>query len=154
MGIMRYSDDGEPGGTAGMPIMEVLRSKGVTNCCCVVTRYFGGILLGAGGLVRAYTQGAAIAVCAAGIGIMHPTARYMMNIEYTMLNRVEYALKSMPIQVEDKEFGADITYTLLVKCADAEEFCRDIINLTDGKCEPMRVEELYWAWQDHAENFS
>lgn len=56
-GIMRYSDDGEPGGTAGLPMIEVLKHQGVVNCCCVVTRYFGGVLLGAGGLVRAYTQG-------------------------------------------------------------------------------------------------
>jgi hypothetical protein len=62
MGIMRYSDDGEPGGTAGMPIIEVMKARGVTNCAVVVTRYFGGILLGAGGLVRAYSQGAATAL--------------------------------------------------------------------------------------------
>ena len=61
-GIMRYSDDGEPGGTAGLPMMEVLKHQGVVNCCCVVTRYFGGVLLGAGGLVRAYTQGAVVAL--------------------------------------------------------------------------------------------
>ena len=64
-GIMRYSDDGEPGGTAGLPMMEVLKHQGVVNCCCVVTRYFGGVLLGAGGLVRAYTQGAVVALKAA-----------------------------------------------------------------------------------------
>ena len=64
-GIMRYSDDGEPGGTAGLPMMEVLKQRGVVNCCVVVTRYFGGVLLGAGGLVRAYTKGCAIALDAA-----------------------------------------------------------------------------------------
>ena len=73
MGVMRYSDDGEPGGTAGMPIIEVLKARGVTNCCVVVTRYFGGVLLGAGGLVRAYSRGAAEAVNACGVGVMHPT---------------------------------------------------------------------------------
>ena len=151
MGIMRYSDDGEPGGTAGMPIMEVLKNKTVTNCCCVVTRYFGGILLGAGGLVRAYTQGAAIALNAAGIGIMHPTARYCMSIGYPMLNRMEYAMKSMPILIEDKTFGADITYTMLVRCADEEKFCHDIINLTDGTVEPLRMEEMYHPWGENSE---
>ena len=72
MGIMRYSDDGEPGGTAGLPIIEVMKARGVTNCCVVVTRYFGGILLGAGGLVRAYSQGSATAIKACGeIGRAH-----------------------------------------------------------------------------------
>ena len=78
MGVMRYSDDGEPGGTAGMPIIEVMKARGVTNCAVVVTRYFGGILLGAGGLVRAYSQGAAVALNACGVGMMHPTARYLV----------------------------------------------------------------------------
>ena len=66
-GIMRYSDDGEPGGTAGMPIMDVMRTKSIVNCCIVVVRYFGGTLLGTGGLVRAYTQSAQAALSASGI---------------------------------------------------------------------------------------
>ena len=66
-GIMRYNDDGEPGGTAGMPMMEVIKARGVVNCCVVVTRYFGGVLLGAGCLVRAYTKGCAIALDAAQV---------------------------------------------------------------------------------------
>jgi uncharacterized YigZ family protein len=82
MGVMRYSDDGEPGGTAGMPIIEVMKARGVTNCAVVVTRYFGGVLLGAGGLVRAYSQGAAAAINACGVGVMHPTARYLMEVSY------------------------------------------------------------------------
>ena len=69
-GIMRYSDDGEPGGTAGMPIIEVMKARGVVNCAVVVTRYFGGILLGAGGLVRAYAQGSKAALDAAGVVVM------------------------------------------------------------------------------------
>ncbi|MFQ9448390.1 MAG: IMPACT family protein [Christensenellales bacterium] len=69
-GIMRYSDDGEPGGTAGMPIIEVMKARGVVNCAVVVTRYFGGILLGAGGLVRAYAQGSKTALDAAGVVVM------------------------------------------------------------------------------------
>ena len=154
MGVMRYSDDGEPGGTAGMPIMEVLKNRGVTNCCCVVTRYFGGILLGAGGLVRAYTQGAAIAVNAAGVGEMHPTARYLMNVEYPMLNRLDYAMKSMPVVVEDKLFGADITYTLVVKCADENAFVSSVTNLTDGAVIPLRFEEFYRAWPEDSDAFS
>ena len=148
MGIMRYSDDGEPGGTAGLPIIEVLKARGVTNCCVVVTRYFGGILLGAGGLVRAYSQGAAVAVNACGVGVIHPTARYIMEIPYPSLGRVEYFLKSQPVIVEDKAFSDAIVMTLIVKNEDEEKFVLDIVSATDGKIEPIRMEEMYLAWKE------
>lgn len=146
MGIMRYSDDGEPGGTAGMPIIEVLKARGVTNCCCVVTRYFGGVLLGAGGLVRAYTKGAAIALDACGVGTMHPTARYLMDIPYPMLSRMEYFLQSEPVTVEDKTFTDTVTLTLLVKCADENALIKRVTDVSEGSIEPIRFEEFYRAW--------
>ena len=148
MGIMRYSDDGEPGGTAGMPIIEVMKARGVTNAAVVVTRYFGGILLGAGGLVRAYTQGAAIALKACGVGVMHPTARYLMEIGYPMLNRMDFFLKDEPVRVEDKTFTDVITYTLVVRCADEEAFLARLTNMSEGTVEPLRYEELYLAWPE------
>ena len=79
-GTKRYSDDGEPQGTAGVPVLDVLQKEGLTDLCVVVTRYFGGILLGAGGLVRAYSHGAKIAVDAAGIGCRHGSARCLRQI--------------------------------------------------------------------------
>ena len=148
MGVMRYSDDGEPGGTAGMPIIEVMKARGVTNCAVVVTRYFGGVLLGAGGLVRAYSQGAAAAVNACGVGVMHPTARYMVEIPYPMLSRVDYFLNAEPVLVEDKSFGAAVTYTLVVRTADEEGFIARLIDLSEGKLEPLRAEEVYLAWPE------
>ena len=148
MGIMRYSDDGEPGGTAGLPMMEVLKQRQVTNCCVGVTRYFGGILLGAGGLVRAYSQGAAAAVNACGVGVMHPTARYLLDVSYPMLNKIEYHLKSQPIIVEEKEFAESITFTLVVKTSDEEAFVKEIIRVTDARVEPVRMEEIYLAWPE------
>ena len=147
-GIMRYSDDGEPGGTAGMPIIEVMKNRGVVNACVVVTRYFGGVLLGAGGLVRAYTQGAVTAIDACGIGVMYPTARYMMDVPYPMLSRVEYFLKSAPVIVEDKDFSDVITLTLLVKCADEDKLLADLTQLSEGRLEPMRFDETYMAWPE------
>ena len=148
MGAMRYSDDGEPGGTAGMPIIEVMKNRGVVNACVVVTRYFGGVLLGAGGLVRAYTQGAVTAIDACGIGVMYPTARYMMDVPYPMLSRVEYFLKSAPVIVEDKDFSDVITLTLLVKCADEDKLLADLTQLSEGRLEPMRFDETYMAWPE------
>ena len=99
-GVIRYSDAGEPQGTAGMPIIDVMNKNDVTNCCIVVTRWFGGILLGAGGLTRAYLHAASIALAAAGVGVMHPTARYLMEVSYPMLGRMDFFLKDMPVQVE------------------------------------------------------
>ena len=148
MGVMRYSDDGEPGGTAGMPIIEVMKARGVTNAAVVVTRYFGGVLLGAGGLVRAYSQGAAIAINAAGVGVMHPTARYLMELPYPLLNRVDYFLKDEPVIVEDKAFTDAVTYTLIVRCADEEGFLKRLTNLTEGTVEPLRYEEVYLPWPE------
>ena len=124
------------------------RERQVTNCCVVVTRYFGGILLGAGGLVRAYSQGAAAAVNACGVGVMHPTARYLLDVSYPMLNKIEYHLKSQPIIVEEKEFAESITFTLVVKTSDEEAFVKEIIRVTDARVEPVRMEEIYLAWPE------
>ena len=99
MGIMRYSDDGEPGGTAGLPMMEVIKAQGVTDCCVVVTRYFGGILLGAGGLVRAYTQGCAIGLKAAQVVVMEPSCQYLCEVAYPLWDRVQHTLKALPVQL-------------------------------------------------------
>lgn len=146
MGVMRYSDDGEPSGTAGMPVLEVLRARGVTDCAVVVTRYFGGILLGAGGLTRAYAQGAAMAVDACGVGTMYPTARYLMDVDYPLLGRVEHYLKSQPAIVEDKAFTEVVTLTLLVKCQDEQALVDGIVSETSGRVRPVRFEEMYQAW--------
>ncbi len=146
MGVMRYSDDGEPSGTAGMPVLEVLRAKGLTDCAVVVTRYFGGILLGAGGLVRAYAQSASMAVDACGVGVMYPTARYMMDVDYPLLGRVEHHLRSQPVVIEDKTFTETVTLTLLVKCRDEQAFVDGVVAATDGRVQPLRFEEMYRAW--------
>lgn len=148
MGIMRYSDDGEPGGTAGLPIMEVLRARGVTNCCVVVTRYFGGVLLGAGGLVRAYSKGAAIAVDAAGVGVIHPTARYLIDMEYSLLGVVDHYLKDQPVQVEERSFTDRVTLTLVVRCCDETAVTDGLTASTDARVEALRMEEIYMAWPE------
>ena len=148
MGVMRYSDDGEPGGTAGMPIIEVMKNRGVVNACVVVTRYFGGVLLGAGGLTRAYSQGAATAINAAGVGEVSPTHRYLMEVPYPMLGRVEYLLKSLPVIVEDKQFSDAIVMTLIVRARDDEAFLSAVTSGTDGRIEPIFMEEMYKAWTE------
>ncbi|HIS85810.1 MAG TPA: YigZ family protein [Candidatus Faecivicinus avistercoris] len=151
MGIMRYSDDGEPGGTAGMPIIEVMKARGVTNCAVVVTRYFGGILLGAGGLVRAYSQGAAATLNACGVGVMHPTARYLLEVPYPMLGRLEFFLKTEPVIVEEKQFADAVILTLVVRTSDEEAFAARLTNMSEGRLEPLRCEEFYRPWPEEGQ---
>ena len=150
MGVMRYSDDGEPGGTAGMPIIEVMKARQITNCVVVVTRYFGGVLLGAGGLVRAYSQSAACAINACGVGVIHPTARYIMEVPYPALGRVEYFLKGQPVIIEDKAFSDVIVFTLVIKSVDEDGFVNALTGATDGKIEAIRMEEIYMPWPEES----
>ena len=145
-GIMRYSDDGEPGGTAGLPMMEVLKAQGVVNCCVVVTRYFGGVLLGAGGLVRAYTQGTVIALKAAQVVVREPSQRYLCEVAYPLWDRVTHALKTMPVQLVGSEFTTAVGFTLLVREKDAEAMLAELVRLTDGRFEYLLEDESYEAW--------
>ena len=120
-GAERYSDDGEPQGSAGIPMLEVLRRRGVTNAVCVVTRYFGGVLLGAGGLVRAYTKGCAIALDAAQVVRMQLSRRLLLDVPYPLWDKVSYAMKSLPLLIEDTSFGASVEATVLIRVNDLEE---------------------------------
>lgn len=147
-GIMRYSDDGEPGGTAGLPMMEVLKHQGVVNCCCVVTRYFGGVLLGAGGLVRAYSHGCAIALDAARVCEMHPTQRWMCEVAYPLWDKVQHTLKALPVRLEDTEFTASVVFSVSVKEADAVTVSAELTRVTDGKVEMLLEDESYSPWEE------
>ena len=111
--LARFSDDGEPSGTAGRPILEVLQREDLTDICVVVTRYFGGILLGAGGLVRAYSHTCALALNAAKVCEMHPTVRYMAEVAYPLWDRVQHQLKSLPVRLENPEFTAAVAFELV-----------------------------------------
>lgn len=145
-GIMRYSDDGEPGGTAGLPMMEVLKAQGVVNCCVVVTRYFGGVLLGAGGLVRAYTQGTVIALKAAQVVTMEPSQRHICEVAYPMWDKVQHAMKSLPLQVVGSEFTTAVTFTILVREKDADMVLSELTHVTDGRFESLLEDESFEAW--------
>lgn len=145
-GIMRYSDDGEPGGTAGMPIMEVLKAQGVVNVCVVATRYFGGVLLGAGGLVRAYTQVSVVALKAAEVVTMEPSVRYLCEVAYPLWDRVHHALKAQPVQLLSSEFTTAVTFTLLMRQTDADAVLAKLTRLTDGRIEMLPEKELFYPW--------
>ena len=149
-GIMRYSDDGEPGGTAGMPIIEVMKARGVVNCCVVVVRYFGGILLGAGGLTRAYSHSCAIALNAAQVVRMECTRRVLLDVPYPMWDKVNYALKSLPQITEETSFGVSVSCTVLIRERDVGSVLQSLISLTDGKIEALETDELHYPWPEEA----
>jgi len=148
--VMRYSDDGEPQGTAGMPILEVLRHENLTDCVCVVTRYFGGVLLGAGGLVRAYTQGAVVALKAAQVVEMLPSCQYLCEVAYPLWDKVQYALKSLPVQLLNSEFTTAVGFTLLIRQTDAQSVLDTLTRVTDGRIETLLEEESYRAWDSES----
>ncbi len=112
--VKRYSDDGEPQGTAGIPVLEVLQKNGVTDCVCVVTRYFGGVLLGAGGLVRAYAHGAALAVREAGVVEMVPCAVGLVRCDYSQYGRIGPLLEAQGALLRDTAFTDVVTLTAAV----------------------------------------
>lgn len=130
--ISRHSDDGEPGGTAGVPIYEVLRKEGLTDVTCVVTRYFGGILLGAGGLVRAYTEGAKLAVDEAEIKDMETADRLVLTLAYTLYGKIGRVLTEFDVRTESEDFGADVKITLYIREKDTEDFTAKLIDLCNG----------------------
>ena len=147
-GIARYSDDGEPSGTAGAPIIEVIKAQGVVDVCVVVTRYFGGILLGAGGLIRAYAQGSKTALNAARVVVMHKTHRYLFDADYAMVGKLDYFLKFQPVRVNGRDFAENVTYDVSVKQADAPAFLRGLTEASLGRVEPLLLEEDFGPWDE------
>ena len=131
--VMRYSDDGEPQGTAGMPILDVLRHEQLENCLCVVTRYFGGVLLGTGGLVRAYTKGAQIAVAAAGVQRMSLFSVALIACPYNLYEKVLHLLPDYDCAAEQTDFGADVTLTVTLPAGGEERLNAALAEATAGQ---------------------
>ena len=134
-GVERYSDDGEPQGTAGIPMLEVFRRAGVTNAVCVVTRYFGGILLGTGGLLRAYTKSAKDALDAAGVSAVRRWVSVELPCSYALLERVKAAVAATDGVVSDLEYGADVVLRALLPEECAEPFRLQVRDLSAGAVE-------------------
>ncbi len=145
-GAVRFSDDGEPGGTAGMPMLQVLQREGLYNIVCVVTRYFGGILLGAGGLVRAYTKGAKIAVDAAGKSMKRVWSVLYLPIPYSYYDRVKLEVDAFGGIIRDTQFGADIELELLFPEAQLQPFLDRMTDMSAGTIEGMQTGQEYRAF--------
>ncbi len=145
-GAVRFSDDGEPGGTAGMPMLQVLQREGLFNAVCVVTRYFGGILLGAGGLVRAYTKGAKIAVDAAGKSMKRVWTVLYVPCPYSFYERVRLEAEAFGGIVRKADFGAEVELELLFPEAKTQEFLDRLTDMTAGSVESMEIGQEYRAF--------
>ena len=145
-GAMRFSDDGEPGGTAGNPMMQVLQREELYNVVCVVTRYFGGVLLGAGGLVRAYTKGAKIAIDAAGKSIKRVWSVLYVPCPYTFYERVKLEVEAFGGIIRDTQFGAEVELEILVAEGQRDAFLERLTDMTAGTVEGMETDKEYRAF--------
>ena len=130
--IVRYSDDGEPQGTAGQPMLKVFQRENVTNVCCVVTRYFGGILLGAGGLTRAYSRSAKETLSAAGAATMGLWRQVRLHCPYPLLERVKLEIGTWGGLIDNTEYGADVTVTASMPEDGAEQLQDRLTELSAG----------------------
>ena len=145
-GAVRFSDDGEPGGTAGMPMLQVLQREGLYNIVCVVTRYFGGILLGAGGLVRAYTKGAKIAVDAAGKSMKRVWTVLYVPCPYSFYECVKLEVAVFGGIIRQTDFGSVVELELLFAENQTGAFLERLTDLTSGTVEGMEVGQEYRAF--------
>ena len=134
----RFSDDGEPGGTAGKPIMAVLTGRGRTNGLCVVTRYFGGILLGAGGLVRAYSKSAADAVTKAGMVSYLPGTILDIPMDYSRYGALEGFIRANA-EVRNVAFAQNVVVTAAVEDTNLLKFMKEVTERSDGRCTPVTI---------------
>lgn len=138
----RHSDDGEPGGTAGIPIYEVLRKEGLTDVCCVVTRYFGGVLLGAGGLVRAYTKGAKDAVDAAQIKCMAEAVKLAVTVDYGLYGRLAQVFADFDARVEDEQFADNVRIVLHIRAENSQKLTDKLVDVCNGAVSVEEIEKL------------
>lgn len=144
MGIQRYSDDGEPQGTAGVPVLDCIKKKGLTNVAVVVTRYFGGVLLGTGGLVRAYSHGAAIAL-EAGEPVEKVLGRAVyFKLSYDLYGKIQYLCGTNDWHIEDSVFTDEVEVKIYFESDIIEDVKKSVIEATNGKVVIREDDEVYY----------
>lgn len=147
-GVVRYSDDGEPQGTAGQPMLNVFQREGIVDVCCVVTRYFGGILLGAGGLVRAYTQCAKDALDAAGISVVRRLVEVAVTCSYSQFDLVKLESAQCQAVIADTDYGAEVTLVALLPEEAVATYLQRLTQVSAGTIVPQitgeRFEGVVW----------
>ena len=143
--LTRCSDDGEPSGTAGRPMLEVLLGEGIRNIAVVVTRYFGGVLLGTGGLVRAYTQAVKEGLANCKKGVMCYGTRMTVKVGYTEVGKIQYLLGQENIPIENSDYGENVEFTILFAEAREKEIEKKITEVTNARAKISVVERLYFV---------
>lgn len=142
---IRCSDDGEPSGTAGKPMLEVLQNNGLKNVVAVVTRYFGGTLLGTGGLVRAYTQATQAAIEEAQVATMTLMSVLEIRTDYNAIGKIKYMFTQADTLIMGEEYGVDVAVTIAVPVLEKEAVQKKIIEATNGKAEIEEKEQIFMA---------
>ena len=133
--MSKYSDDGEPSGTAGMPLLNIIQSKGLTDCAVVVTRYFGGILLGKGGLVRAYTEAGVAALADSGPVEVAPGTVFTVRIGYSDYDKFLFECNKRGYETKDARFGDKVEVDVLIENTGEEAFLAFVTDITSGRAE-------------------
>lgn len=149
--IARFSDDGEPSGTAGLPMIEVIKKSGLTNLLCIVTRYFGGILLGAGGLVRAYTRSTADAIREAGCLVLRPCVQFDITVPYTLWGKAEPICREFAM-IEDIQYLEVVQVVAAVPEDRCDAFLKSLTDRTDGRITPVAKDTVLRAFGFVPEN--
>lgn len=142
--LTRSSDDGEPSGTAGRPMLEVLTGSGIRNVAVVVTRYFGGVLLGTGGLVRAYSGAVKMALEQCETITRRFGVQLMIRTDYNGVGKIQYLLGSRNVVIQDSVYAADVEMTVLVPIEEYEKLCKELVESTNGRVGLEEVEKLYY----------
>lgn len=146
--ISRCSDDGEPGGTAGKPILEVINAMGLTDTVVVVTRYFGGILLGTGGLVRAYTEAAKAGLANAGIATMRYGSLLSISTDYTDFGRIQYLLGNRKIPILDSQYTDRVGLKIRIPQEDVEGLMKELAESTGARAGIEILEKSYYMTKE------
>lgn len=141
--IQRSSDDGEPSGTAGVPVLDVLIKEHLVDVCVVVTRYFGGVLLGAGGLIRAYSHASKIAVESGSIITMAPCKILSVSVDYSFYDRLIILLNDIGANIENSDFADVVTVKFTIKAEYTDTFCEKLTEQSNGKYKITEVGEKF-----------
>lgn len=142
--VQRFSDNGEPSGTAGKPILEVLKTEGITNSLIIVTRYFGGTLLGTGGLVRAYTKASQAAIAVSKIAVMTFGQKLTFTIGYDMVDKIQHAFGEIGIKLDNPIYGADVSYDIVVRESDIDKTIGIITQITSARAVIIEGQKDYY----------
>jgi uncharacterized YigZ family protein len=146
--LQRFSDDGEPQGTAGIPILEVLKAKKLFETAVAVVRYFGGIKLGAGGLVRAYSSSASENLDGADIRVLEVCVECKIEVDYTGIDSVQKYLSTHPCSLLSTDYGEKVTFTIAVKKSEETSFVEALVDFMQGRVETVKGGEYYAPFKE------